>query len=130
MFLFEQKFVAWAMDYLEEIIPEKEHSFMPIYLLSTTYNVLLADANQPDILLDITQYSRILKRLVRLIKIELPGACYLAILEILKAFNRFNPRWEDFEIEAKVNSTLKEYMDNFEHMFKGKFPPLNPFNYF
>ena len=120
VFLFENKFVEWALDYLEEMDPLKEHSFMPIYILSTVYNVLLADANQPDILLNITLYSKILKRLLGLVKMDLPGACYIAILEIVKGFNRFNPRWEDFEIEAKVNSTLKEYLDDFENMFKGK----------
>lgn len=127
VYLFEGKFCEWALDYIEEINPLKEHSFMPIYLLSTAYNVLLADANQPDIILNITQYSRILKRLLKLIKMDLPGACYVAILEILKAFNRFNPRWEDFEIEAKVNSTLKEYLDDFENMFKGKLPTFKYF---
>lgn len=120
VFLFENKFIDWAIDYLEEINPAKEHSFMPIYLLSTLFNILLAEANQDDIVLDITQFSRVLKKLLRLMKSDLPGACYITILEIVKSFNRFNPRWEDFEIEAKINITLKEYLDDFENMFKGK----------
>ena len=121
VFLLQQKYCQYALDYIEDIDPAKEHSFVPIYMISTMYNIMLADANQDDVILDITQYCKILKRLIQLLKKDMPGACYTAILEIIKAFNRFNPRWEDFEIEAKINSTLKEYLDDFENVFNGKF---------
>ena len=120
MYLLEAKFCQWGVDYMEEIDPVKEHSFMPIYILSTVYNVLLAEANQADILLDLSQYSKILKRIVKLLANELPGACYISILEILKAFNRENPRWADIDLEAKVTSTLKDYLSDFENLFKGE----------
>lgn len=121
VYLLENKFCSWGVDYLEEIDPIKEHSFMPIYILSAIYNVLLAEANQDDILLDISQYAKLLKRIVKLLAKELPGACYISILEILKAFNRENPRWADIDLEAKVTSSLKEYLSDFENIFKGNF---------
>jgi phage pi2 protein 07 len=125
VYLLENKFSQWGVEYLEEMDPVKEHSFMPIYILSAIYNVLLADANQPNILMDISQYAKVLKRIVKLIANELPGACYLSILEILKAFNRQNPRWTDMDLEAKVTSTLKDFLSDFENIFKGEFSFLS-----
>lgn len=120
LYFFQKDYCENVLDYIDEINPKKEHSFIPIYMISTIYNVLLAEANQDDIVMDVTRYSKILKQLVDLLKKDLPGACYTAILEIIKAFNRFNPRWEDFEIEAKIKSTLRDYLNDFENVFKGK----------
>lgn len=118
--LLEQKFCQWGLEYLEESDPVKEHSFMPIYIISTCYNILSAEANQDSILLDLSQYAKLLKRFVKLLAKELPGACYLSILELLKLTNRENLRWPDIDLEAKITSTLKEYLSDFENIFMGK----------
>ena len=69
--------------------------------------------------MDVSQYAKLLKRIIRLIAKDLPGACYISILEIAKAFNRQNPRWADIDLEAKISSSLKEFLSDFENLFKG-----------
>ena len=102
---------------------------MPIYLLSAVYRVLSADANLEEINSAPGKYAKLLGRLVQLIKKDLPGACYIAILEIVKHFERFNPKYADFELEAKINDSLLGFLETFETLFEGKIRNSENFNF-
>lgn len=117
-FYFEHKFQYWIVDFLEDMDPKNIHSFIPIYLLSAFYNILCAEINENDIEENIFKYGKIMKRILKLFLKPLPGACYIAILEVIKHFQKTSSKWREMDLEGKVTDTLNEYLADVESLFK------------
>lgn len=117
-FLFEQKFLFWIVDFLEGMNLKTTHSFMPIYLMSAFYNIICGEINEKAIMKNIYTYGKLLKRLLILFPQPLPGAFYIAVLEVIKYFQRRDIKWKEIDLESKANDTLSKYLADVEGTFK------------
>lgn len=61
-----------------------------------------------------------MKRIMDLLRIELPGQCYLVIIDIILGIRKFDKiKFEDLQLEAKIMVDMKEIADSFEEIFGG-----------
>lgn len=55
---FDSKMVVWILNFLENADPKTLHSFVAIYLVSSLYNIFLAEINIPKINLNTDRYGK------------------------------------------------------------------------
>lgn len=117
-FYLENKFLYWIVDFLEEMDTKTTHSFIPIYLMSAFYNIISAEVNEKEIEDDIYKNGKLLKRLLSMFKRSLPGAFYIAVLEVIKHFQKHSGKWKELELEGKITDTLNAYLADVDGTFK------------